>query len=78
MKNQTIIKLSELRTDIYRLVDRVLETGEPLEIVRKGRRLRIVPDIQPSKVSRLVKREGFIRGDPGDLIHLDWSGEWKP
>ena len=78
MKNQTIIKLSELRANIYRLIDRVGETGEPLVIERNGKRLRIVPEETPSKLSRLSRRDGFIRCDPGDLVHLDWSGEWKP
>lgn len=78
MKSQTIIKLSELRANIYRLIDRVVETGEPLVIERNGKRLRIVPEEPPSKLSRLASRDGFIRCDPGDLVHLDWSGEWKP
>jgi antitoxin (DNA-binding transcriptional repressor) of toxin-antitoxin stability system len=37
------ITASELRQNVYRLLDEVLRTGEPLEIDRAGRRLRIVP-----------------------------------
>lgn len=33
---------SKLRENIYRVLDQVLETGEPVEIERNGRRLRIV------------------------------------
>lgn len=69
---------SELRANIYRLLDEVLATGTPLEIERKGRKLRIVPDEPVSKLSRLKPRPGFIIGDPDDLVHMDWSEYWDP
>lgn len=71
---------SKLRANIYRLLDEVLETGKPLEIDRKGRLLVISPkeERQGSKLDRLPRREGFIVGDPDELIHIDWSSEWNP
>ena len=72
------ITASELRANIFRLLDGVLKTGLPLEIVRKGKKLRIVPVDPPPKLGRLVPREEFIRGDPADLVHLDWTDEWSP
>mgnify|MGYP000963929716 CR=1 FL=1 len=72
------ISASHLRQDLYKLLDRVLETGEPLVIDRKGRRLRVVPDAPPSRLARLPKRQGFVVGDPADLVHVDWSAEWRP
>jgi hypothetical protein len=72
------VSASHLRNDLYRLLDAVLETGKPLVIERKGKRLRVVADEPPPRLSRLPKRPGFIQGDPGDLVHLDWSGEWRP
>jgi antitoxin (DNA-binding transcriptional repressor) of toxin-antitoxin stability system len=69
---------SQLRADVYRVLDRVLESGVPAEIKRKGRVLRIVPETLPSRLSRLVTRPTFIKGDPDDLVHLDWSAEWRP
>ncbi|CAN5167315.1 hypothetical protein BH23ACT9_BH23ACT9_35000 [soil metagenome] len=56
----------------------MLETGEALEIKRKGRRLRIVPDTRPSRTDGLVAHPGTVVGDLDDLVHLDWSGEWQP
>lgn len=67
---------SELRRDVYRLLDEVLESGEPLEIARKGRLLRIVPDQPTSRLARLRPHPGFIIGDPEDLVHMDWSEYW--
>ena len=69
---------SQLRANVYVLLDKVLETGKPLLIERKGKRLRIVPEERVSKLSRLVERSDFIVGDPGNLVHMDWSKEWNP
>ncbi len=68
---------SELRSNIYRLLDQVIDTGIPLEITRKGRVLRIVPEDPPSIFDRLVRRDDFIIGDPDDLVHMDWSEYWS-
>ena len=67
---------SVLRQNIYKLLDRVLNTGKPLEIHRKGKILKIVPPDKKSKFKSMRKRKGFI-GNPENIVHLDWSGEWK-
>jgi len=72
------ITASKLRADIYRLLDEVLETGQPLEIERDGKTLVIAPKRELSFWDRLPRREGFIVGDPDELIHVDWSSEWNP
>jgi antitoxin (DNA-binding transcriptional repressor) of toxin-antitoxin stability system len=38
------VTLTELRRNIFRLVDEVLETGEPIVVKRKGQRLLVGPD----------------------------------
>ncbi len=72
------VTASELRADIYRLLDRVLESGVPLEIARGNRRLRIVAVDPPSRLDRLPSRPEVMAVDPEDLVHLDWSTEWRP
>ena len=67
---------SQLRQDIYRLIDRVLETGEPLEIERRGRRLRLIADEPVDRLSLIRTDPNLIVGDPEDLVHVDWSPEW--
>lgn len=72
------ISASELRQNIYRLLDEVLETGTPLEVERRGRRLRIVAEEGPSKLER-IRGHGnpdVIVGDPEDLAAVGWS--WDP
>jgi hypothetical protein len=33
-------------------------------------------DQKTSKLSRLVRHD-VIKGDPEDIVHLDWYKEWK-
>lgn len=68
---------TKLRENIYRVLDEALESGEAIEIRRKGRVLHLVPDRPRSRLERLRKRP-TLRGKPDDLVHLDWSSEWQP
>jgi hypothetical protein len=70
---------SELRQNIYRILDEVIETGRPVEIERKGRVVRIEPERLGGNVfETLTPHPGSIVGDFEDLVHIDWSQEWKP
>ena len=69
---------SELRAHLYRLLDEVLDSGVPLEVERRGRRLRIVPDEARNRLDRLVPHPGFVEGDVEDLVEVDWSTAWVP
>jgi antitoxin (DNA-binding transcriptional repressor) of toxin-antitoxin stability system len=68
---------SALRRDIYRILDRVLESGEPVIIERKGRRVRISAEDAPSRLDALVRRPEVVVGDSEDFVDLDWSDEWS-
>jgi len=68
------MKITASRKNIYQILDEVIATGTPVEIVRKGTVLRIVLE-RPSKLDRLKKRTGFD-GDPDEIIGVDWMREW--
>ncbi len=71
------VTASMLRQNVYQLLDEVIETGQPIEIERKGKRLRIERHSQSgSKLSRLT-RHTCIQGDPESVVHCDWSSEWE-
>ncbi len=72
------LSVSRLRADIYRILDEVLRTGNPIEIERAGRKLRIIAVDSVPKLSRLPEHPEAVIGDPSDLVHIDWSVEWKP
>ena len=69
------LSLTALRKQLFPVVDRVLDTGIPVEIERNGRKLLIIPIDQPtSRLANLRKRHGII-GNPDDLVDLK-VGEW--
>ena len=71
------IKASNLRADLYRILDQILETGVPVEIEWRSKILKIVPTGPHRKLDNLKPRP-YLLSDPEDLVHLDWSGEWRP
>ena len=72
------LNASRLRSDIYRVLDRVLETGVPIEVERRGRIIKIVPEKPTAKLDRLVRRPRFFKCDPDEIVHMDWSKYWRP
>ena len=76
MEDAVRVTASKLRENVYRILDEAIETGLPVEVIRKGVVLRIVAQKPASKLARLKKRSGFV-GDPDDIIGMDWSKEWS-
>jgi hypothetical protein len=78
------MSVSALRQDIYRLLDQVIVTGEPLVVERRGHRLAIAPapDADPApaggRLARLRPHPGAITGDLDDLDSVTWVDAWRP
>jgi hypothetical protein len=73
------LTVSHLRQNIYRILDEVIETGQPVEIERKGKVVRIETIGEDKSIFEiLTPHPGSIVGGPDDLVHIDWSREWKP
>jgi hypothetical protein len=68
---------TEFRTHLFTWLDKVIATGDFLEIERKGVKLSISRQDRGPKLLRLPKRPTIV-GDPASLLGLDWSSEWKP
>jgi prevent-host-death family protein len=66
---------TELRNNIYKLLDEVLNSGIPIEINKGGKLLRIVPVEKINKLANLTKRPGIITGNPDDLVDIRWEKE---
>jgi len=67
------VTTTELRANIYHLLEEVLATGVALEVKKGDRTLRIVPVEKPNKLDNLIARPGTIQGDPDDLISMQWE-----
>lgn len=68
---------TELRANIYNLLDEVLDTGVPLEIKKGDKKLRIVPVEKVDKLQNLTSRPEVIVGDPDELVEISWENEVK-
>ena len=74
---------TEFRKNIYQMLDDLIETGEPIELTRNGRKIEIAMDEAPrmSRLDRLQSLPDYPddpRADePGyyDLTPL-WYDEW--
>lgn len=76
---------TELRRNIYQIIDDVIETGEPVEIRAKQASLKLV-STQKRKIKNKKSiweslkgpKRNIVVGDSEDLVHIDWSKEWNP
>ncbi len=68
---------SKFRSNLYRLLDSVLLSNEPLEINRNGKKLLVVPEHKKSRISSIIPKKISCASDK-ELINTDWGDEWKP
>lgn len=60
------VSLTELRQQLFKLADQVVDTGVPLVIERRGVRLKLVRDDAPAAGGRLqrLKPQSLVQGAP--------------
>lgn len=68
---------THFRANLFKILDQIIETGVPIEIERKGQKVKIVPVKKREKLANLKSHPGTIIGNPEDLVHVDWSIYWK-
>lgn len=61
------LSLTALRRNLFEIADRVLATGVPVVIERKGRTLLLCPDMHRSRLAGLKCRK-LIRGEAELLV----------
>ncbi|MCP4673354.1 MAG: type II toxin-antitoxin system Phd/YefM family antitoxin [Desulfobacula sp.] len=66
---------TELRSNIYNLLDEILNTGIPIEINKGSRKLRIIPIKKTDKLQNLISRSDIIKGDSDELADIRWEKE---
>ena len=76
------ISATKLRSDLYRLIDKVITSGVPVEVELRGKKVRIVPAEARDKLANLVKRPGLIVGGgarldrAGTFDEAKWRRKW--
>lgn len=66
---------TELRGNIYQILDDILNTGVPVKINKGDRQLIIAPIESIDKLQNLRKRKNVIKGDSEELVHITWDKE---
>jgi len=66
---------TELRANIYKLLDEVLRTGVPLEVRKGVKTLTIKPGEAVDKFQNLIARPDLIQGDPEELVDINWEDD---
>ena len=69
------VTITKLRQNLFRLMDKVL-SGETVEFTYKGATLQVVPENQPSKLSRLTRQTVTAPGGGAHLLK-EMEGEWE-
>jgi hypothetical protein len=64
------------KKDIYKLLYKIARTGTPAEIEWEGKHFMISPSGKKG-LDCLENHPDFIVGNPDELVHVDWSPEWK-
>jgi hypothetical protein len=67
---------SNLRSNLFNILDQVLQTGEPVEIKRKGSLLKICR-VADNKLDLLKPHPDTVNGDSDEIAGMDWSSEWN-
>ena len=67
------VTATELRGNIYGLLEEVLATGVPLEVKKGARKLRIMAVERVDKLQNLIYQPDVIHGDPEELIEVEWE-----
>jgi len=72
---------TELRANLYRVIDEVIATGKPCVVVRNGDTVTIArraPRRKRLDLSKLKRRNGLYKGTFDELVATSWESEWKP
>lgn len=74
----TRLTATRLRAELFRTLDQVLATGDPVEIQRPRGSVRIVRDTSTQRLAGLTPHPGTINGNADDLAQLSWEQDWNP
>lgn len=72
------MKATNLRKNLFRILDKVSQTGKPIEIESKGRKYKIIALKRPDRFANLQKHPDVFSGELDRLINIDWMTEWRP
>jgi hypothetical protein len=78
------INATAFRKNLYQLLDKVLEEGEPIEIERKGRKI-LVMEKKRKDIYEIFDQRGQLFAEPDSQLNVealsatdkDWEKSWE-
>lgn len=69
---------TQLRANLYNLLDQVIETNKPIEIRRNGRIIKLILEGENhrGRLTRLQPHPGTMCAPAESFVHMDWSSTW--
>jgi hypothetical protein len=72
------MKATNLRKNLFRILDKAARTGKSIEFESKGRKFKIIALERPHRFASLQKHPDVFSGELDSLINIDWMTEWRP
>ncbi|MEE8522915.1 MAG: type II toxin-antitoxin system Phd/YefM family antitoxin [Thermoanaerobaculia bacterium] len=72
------VTATELRSNVYRILDEVLDSGRAQEVLRKGRKLLIVPAEPKRRRLENLPRRKITTCSFDELVATSWEHTWEP
>jgi hypothetical protein len=69
------ITITQLRSNLYKMIDQVIQTGKPIELQRKGVTVKIILEKPKNDLSKLEKYPDVMVGKPESFVHINWQTE---
>ena len=70
---------TQLRAQLYRVLDQVIETGRPQRLARKGHTLLISLESSPRRLDLdALPRRRATDLSPEELAGTSWADAWEP
>lgn len=72
------ITATDLRKNVYRILDEVLETGIAQEVQRNGKKVLIVPAEPRRRRFEDAPKRRVLNCSFDELVDTRWDESWKP
>jgi hypothetical protein len=62
------VSATRFRAELYKILEGVIRTGQPVEVALRGHKVRIVPSEPAGRLEALEPRAHYIVGPPDALV----------
>lgn len=72
------ISATQFRAELYKMLETVLATGQPIEVALRGRKVRIVPAEPVGRLESMEPHAAYIVASPDDLVAPNFDSKaWE-